>query len=84
MRKYGNMITISVEVDISMSEFDTDDLIRELERRGKMKTKLDPENYPELLNSPRKVQNLLRNLFKLHPWSDKIEVLKEVEEIFKY
>lgn len=84
-----NYVSMNVDVDIDMSDFDDDDLIEELESRDYacINTKVSKRNrdgefvYPEFKNQIE-LQNFIKGVLGLKNWHTKERVISEIYELF--
>lgn len=84
-----NYVSMNIDVDIDMSDFDDDDLIEELESRdyAVINTKVSKRNrdgefvYPEFKNQIE-LQNFIKGVLGLKNWHTKERVISEIYELF--
>lgn len=84
-----NYVSMNVDVDIDMSDFDDDDLIEELESRDYacVNTKVSKRNsygefvYPEFKDQIE-LQNFIKGVLGLKNWHTKERVMSEISELF--
>jgi len=71
-RKYPliKSISVSTDVDISIEEFNTDELTDELNRRFRKKP------------SPKDLIEHFRQLLQLKQWANSDEIKKEIDDLF--
>lgn len=78
--------TITVDVEVSLDEFDEDEIIAYLEGEGY--TVLNEEDMVDYgiaehdLNHPKRVINHLKHLFDLRPTHGKAEIIEKINALF--
>lgn len=84
-----NYVSMNVDVDIDMSDFDDDDLIEELESRDYtcINVKVSKRDrygefvYPEFKNQ-LELQEFIKGALGLSSWHDKQRIMKEIDDLF--
>lgn len=84
-----NYVSMNVDVDIDMSDFDDDVLIKELESRNYtcINVKVSRRDrygefvYPEFKNQ-KEIQNFIKGALGLRDWHTKERVISEIYELF--
>jgi len=84
-----NYVSMNVDVDIDMSDFDDDDLIEELESRDYtcVSVKVSKRDrygefvYPEFKDQIE-LQNFIKGVLGLKNWHTKERVISEISELF--
>ncbi len=83
------MVTLNVDVDVDMRDFDDDDLIEELESRDYFITKAKVSIrdkygdfvYPELKNQ-MELLKFIKGVLGLRDWHTKERIISEINDLF--